>query len=181
LIVVSANSQTLYKRFVVGAYLKADITFNLNDIPRDKDVFFGRRLYLSVFGVEQWLDKPLLGHGATGVDALLDADPDFHIHHHLHNTYVQTLAEIGLLGALAWAMISAVILLGVYKHGSRLGSPALVNFFWTALALAVWSLQSAPVHVAYWRFAVIMVCALGLSIILQSQHQRSDHTNKYSA
>jgi len=172
IIVVSVNSQTLYKRFVVGAYLKADITFNLEDIPRDKDVFFGRRLYLSAFGIEQWLDKPLL----------LDDDPDFHIHHHLHNTYVQTLAEIGLLGSLAWASVSAVILLGVYKHGSRLGNSPLVNFFWSAaFALAVWSLQSAPVHVAYWRFAVIMVCALGLSIILQSQRQQSDHTNKYSA
>jgi len=161
---LGANYENLHKRFVVDSVHKASFSLSLDDMSRDKDIFPDRRIFLSAFGLEKWQEKPLFGHGTTSVKPLLKADPDFHIHPHLHNIYVQALVELGLLGTLTWLAVSLALLLGVRKY-ARQQPKHLVGCFWaTGIALAIWSLQSAEIHTANWRFSVIMVMALGTAL-----------------
>lgn len=173
---VVANFDQLHKRFFIGAYQQASYSFSLDEIPRDKDVFLGRRLHLSAFGLDKWQQSPVFGYGPGGARVLLRADPDFHIHPHLHNMYVQALVEIGVSGVLAWLAISISLLIAVLKYG-RYTQPPVLNYFWSiAIALAVWSLQSAAIYQASWRFSVVLVCALASAICYMGRQQEKAHS-----
>lgn len=155
---ICLNSHKLQERLVDHTKTDFSLTFSIDDLPRDKDLFFARRVHLSYFGFQQWLQRPLLGHGPAATRPMLNNDPDFHIHPHLHNTYIQVPMEIGAPLTLLLAGLFFVLnfLLWQSRPSALDSQRPLYNLIiasWGSLAL--WSTVGFHLHSSDWRFIVI--------------------------
>ncbi len=147
--------------------------FSLDTLSREKDIFPDRRIYLSVFGIERWSERPVLGHGPSAVPVFLSEDPDFHVHPHLHNTYVQVLVEGGVVGAAAVVLLLLAIAHGVWRTRHGAGSRERDLRRWltvVALCVAVWSLANFHLHNSDWRFTWNWFAAIG-ALLMRLEHE----------
>ncbi|MEM9602044.1 MAG: O-antigen ligase family protein [Pseudomonadota bacterium] len=129
--------------------------FSLEQMDRSVDIFPDRRIFLAAYGIERWLERPLMGHGPAAVPVFLQQDPDFHIHPHLHNTYVQVLVEGGVVGGAAVALLLVALIRGVLVHSPRQSLDAR-QLRWllgaVMLSWALWNLPNFHLHNSDWRF-----------------------------
>ncbi|MEM7377089.1 MAG: O-antigen ligase family protein [Pseudomonadota bacterium] len=127
----------------------------LDQMDRTVDIFPDRRIFLAAYGVERWVERPVMGHGPAAVPVFLQQDPDFHIHPHLHNTYVQVLVEGGVVGAGAFVLLLLALIRGVLVHSPRQGLDAR-QLRWllgaVLLSWALWNLPNFHLHNSDWRF-----------------------------
>jgi O-antigen ligase len=109
----------------------------------------GLRWHAQLFGVEQWLQRPWLGWG-PGASRSLIADsgevglwnPEDGVLKHLHNSYLELLAQLGIVGFGLWMSMLAILLWGVVAamRGGRLSHDLGWFVLFALLYLAIWSL-----------------------------------------
>lgn len=169
------NADIIKERLVSDTNTDFKLSLSIDELPRDYDVFFARRVHLAYFGLQNWQQRPLLGYGPVAVQPLLAKDPDFHIHPHLHNTYVQLLVEVGLVGTLAFIALFLLVAACLWRyrpadsHGMQRDIYALIIA--STASLGIWSGASFHLHSTDWRFAVIWYAALAAAIVRESKYQ----------
>lgn len=140
--------------------------WSLDALDRERDIFPDRRIFLAVYGVERWLERPWLGHGPASVTPLLDEDETLARHPHLHNTYVQLLTEGGLLGACAFYLLLGALVMGAVRRTDARTAPLR---WWLAamlVAVALWSVVNFHLHNSDWRFTWVW-CASIAAVLMR--------------
>lgn len=166
------NGDGVMKRVHAMTNVDFEYTFDVSKLPRDKDLFFARRVHLIFFGIERIQERPLLGFGPATVSVLLQADPDFRRMPHLHNTYIQTVVEIGVIGTLAIS-VPLVLLAGYFLYAvfARWRVSALQDDILLPLiiggscAIALWAGMDNHLHQADFRFLATWYAALAALVI----------------
>lgn len=122
----------------------------------------------NIAGLQMWADHPLLGVGpdnfegqyrSYSADIGIDPRPQ---DRGAHNLYLESLAEIGLLGTIAFAAVLWLALAGAWRARSRLeGRDALLGegLF---VALCAFLICAVTLHSAYARYEWIFL-GLGLA------------------
>jgi len=144
---VSTVAQRLSEEAPAG---HAVLAGELDEIPESSIAF---RVHVQRFGLESWLARPLVGWGPGSTEYLIAHSDDPSLLHpvvgggrawldHLHNTYLEALVRLGLVGtllllALLWRIFRAVH--GAYRSGGMPRDHAVFAAGWTGL-LAIWSL-----------------------------------------
>jgi len=83
------------------------------------------RVDMQFFGLRKWLERPLLGWGPGTVRQLIDPTEHPELLHpdrhgverpfgHLHNTYLEVLVELGLVGAMLLMAIVGLVIQGLW-------------------------------------------------------------------
>lgn len=168
---IGQNYEKIEHRLAKATQVDFAFTLSVDDLPRDRDVFFARRIHLTNFGWERWSERPLLGHGPAAIRPLLAADPDFHIHPHLHNTYIQVLAELGLIASIALLAVFSVLFYYFWQHRPTIGNtyrPIYNLIAASMLSLAVWSIAAFHLHSSDWRFIFAWYTAFAGFLIRQA-------------
>jgi len=144
---VSTVTQRLLQEKAAG---EAVLAGELDEIPESSIAF---RLHVQRFGLETWLARPLFGWGPGSTEYLIAHSGDPSLLHpvegggrewmdHFHNTYLEALVRLGLVGtllilALLWRVFRAVH--GAYRSGGMPRDHAVFAAGWAGL-LAIWSL-----------------------------------------
>lgn len=165
---VAQNFEKIERRVARDTQVNFNFTLSVDELPRDRDVFFARRIHLAHFGLVQWRERPWLGHGPASVRPMLAADPDFHVHPHLHNTYIQVLMELGVLMTSVLALLIAT--LTFYLWRARPGwqdelRPMYNLIAASAISVVVWSLAAFHLHSSDWRFVFAWYTAFAAFLI----------------
>jgi O-antigen ligase len=58
----------------------------------------GTRIHLYIYGIEHWLARPWFGWGPGVIRYLLEHGPKVLRYPHVHNTFLELLAELGIVG-----------------------------------------------------------------------------------
>lgn len=165
---ITQNFNKIERRLNNDTEVSFNFTLSIDELPRDQDVFFARRIHLAYFGWENWLERPLFGHGPAAVRPLLAADPDFNIHPHLHNTYIQVLMELGLVACIALLAVWTVLFYYFWRLRpltNELYRPMYNLIAASMLSLAAWSVAGFHLHSSDWRFIFVWYTAFaGFSI-----------------
>jgi len=124
----------------------------------------GLRFHFNVYGLQKWLERPIVGWGPGTSRMLLMQHPleAAHGFPHVHNTYLDALVELGSIGGGLFAA-AAVLLLGMLWRGQRAGSvPAdLAIFLFGAVAmLSIWSLSNVRYDHVDGRHYHLMLAAM---------------------
>lgn len=179
-VLVGQNLNKIEQRLGSDTQVDFNFTLSVDELPRDQDLFFARRIHLTYFGWQNWQERPLIGHGPAAVQPLLAADPDFHIHPHLHNTYIQVLMELGVLGCFALLLVWAVFLYYFWPSRPKIGEtyrPIYNLITASLLSLAVWSIAGFHLHSSDWRFIFIWYTAFAAFLIRQAQTEQQPSLN----
>ena len=147
-LVALAALAALLGLFLVGSggYLLRRFDVVLNDLARayqggNLSTSVGLRVAMWQTGLELWLEKPLFGHGAGNIRALLSGG--LAQSHglavgfgHFHNIFINTLVEgglFGLVGLVATIVLPVLIALRVLARSpgsaARFGATLLLVFF----------------------------------------------------
>lgn len=147
------------------------LRFDLANIPLDEHTSLGRRVHLYVFGIEKWWERPIFGWGPGMVKELLGNHPVLDEHPHLHNSYIQILTELGLVGAAIFGLAFGVLMKGL-RHSYQEGAVSVdlllfVAAAWTALA--VWSLTDTRLVHTDERFLLLVLTAVSYTFYFWRQ------------
>ncbi|TVQ87603.1 MAG: hypothetical protein EA400_11170 [Chromatiaceae bacterium] len=144
----------------------------------------GYRWQAQWFGLARWRERPWLGWGPGASPLLLarHADEGFLVKddaslRHLHNTYLEVLVQLGLIGLLLWLALLLALLRGLAAAvtASRL-SPDLGRFLGLALVfMAVWGLFDFHALSQAWRgyWALLAGSALSFALYRDQHRDRS--------
>jgi O-antigen ligase len=124
---------------------------------------FAIRAKLVHHGVQRWLERPLIGWG-PGTRVAPDAELLTRSMGHLHNTYLELLARLGILGAAF--ILAALWLIGraactSYKEG-RFAPDHMAFVIGGFLVLAIWCAANFRLGSEV-RFLIILLSAIGYS------------------
>lgn len=170
--IVNSNYDKIHNRLVKDTQTNFNFSLSAAELPRDHDVFFARRVHLAHFGLEKWQQRPWLGHGPASVEPLLDQDPDFHIHPHLHNTYIQVIMELGVVTTIALVGVIAWLIICLWRCRHEISQnpfASTVNQMLAAssISLSVWSVGSFHLHSSDWRFIFVWYTSLAALLVRQ--------------
>lgn len=140
------------------------------DIHRSDSLFSTaqQRIVIWSYTAEKWLERPILGVGASATKVLHEARPDSELElqpgmpyplatsRHAHNYYVQIYYELGVVGAAVLLVAGLAALLQVSRLGPGIGTAGFAQF--TAVAMMVAS------SYGLWQFW--LHCAIALSACL---------------
>ena len=138
------------------------------------------RWHAQRFGLAAWLERPLFGWGPGASHAMMvaSADPALQADgggalKHLHNTYLELLVQLGLVGLLLWLGLSVCLLLSVLKAWrSQVLSPDLARFLILAIVyLSLWDLFDFHATHQDWRglWALLAGAALSAGLFADSR------------
>ncbi|MGB5831036.1 MAG: O-antigen ligase family protein [Thiohalocapsa sp.] len=162
------------ERAAVGAMLSGQLDYS-------SESSLSLRWHAQLFGLQQWLERPMFGWGAgasralmktSGNPALLDQGV---LLKHLHNTYLEILVQLGLVGLLLWIGIFVSLLMSVasaWRNGAL--SPDLARFLILSIVyLAIWDLFDFHALHQGWRGHWAMLAGAALSVGLFAKVARS--------
>ncbi len=148
----------------VGAL--SDVVSSGTDAPEDGSLR-GRKSE-NLAGLHMWADHPLLGVGPDNFEvhyqrysAVIGIDPRPQ-KRSAHNLYLESLAETGVLGALAFLGVLALALTGAWRARSRLSGRDALLGEGLFVALAAFLICAVTLHSAYARYEWIFL-GLGLA------------------
>lgn len=169
---IALNYDKLQDRLIKQSTVNFELSLDVSKLPRDEDVFIARRLHLSAFGLEAWDQKPYFGWGPGNVRPLLAQDPDFNQHRHLHNSYVQTLAELGLMGFGLFTILYVSLVLSASHSWRTFGEHVFLGPLVVAMALSYfgWCLFDVRLHNIDGRFVILLLSGLVYSQALDAWH-----------
>jgi len=125
------------------------------------------------FGFEAWIERPLLGWGPGSSDTLLAASANpvsqgdgGGVLAHLHNTYLELLVQLGLLGLVLWCGIFICLFMSLvtaWRRG-RL-TPDTARFLILAMVyLSIWNLFDFHALHQDWRGLWTLLAGAALSV-----------------
>ncbi len=143
----------------------------------------GIRAKLVVFGMEKWLERPLLGWGPADTRYLVDqhAERPVAIMPHLHNTYLELLVRLGLVGTLVFAWLGWLLLSAFWRayRAGRVPFEIMLMVFSVLALTAIYGLTNFRMHHVDWRFPAILffgvVYAYALGPLTAGQADRKEH------
>jgi O-antigen ligase len=151
------NADTLRHRLQVERDTAAAIlALDLKRIPTDRESSLGVRFHLYQYGFNKWRERPLFGWGPGATKPLIDLQQQKELRDwpHLHNTYLEILLRLGLVGAAfylagAWLLLRALL----RAHRSGTLAPDLALYLYGVFALtAIWSITDFRMIHADWLF-----------------------------
>lgn len=130
------------------------------EIDYSAESSLSQRWHAQRFGLAAWLQQPWLGWGPGAAKALLAASDDpavmligYGPMEHLHNTYLEVLVQLGLVGFLLWFGLFALLLRAVLKawQAGQIDED-VAGFLWLALLyLVLWNLFDFHATHQSWR------------------------------
>lgn len=98
----------------------------------------GIRLHMLDQGWTWWLERPLFGHGAGAVARLLDgAATELRPFKHLHNTLIDNLVRLGIVGTVLLQALFVAVFLAFWRQARHRDTPfPLVAFGFGSLIFA---------------------------------------------
>lgn len=156
LVVLYVNLGTIRHR-ITGEESTAEAvaTLDVSKIPFTKNSSIGVRFHLYEYGFEKWLKRPVFGWGPGTTKYLIDQNPikPLRIWMHLHNTYLEVLVRLGVVGALILLAGIWYVVRGLWRAYT---SGALAYDMFLLLAgvialLAIWSSTDFRMIHADWR------------------------------
>jgi putative inorganic carbon (HCO3(-)) transporter len=154
--------QSLHQR--VGALSEGTAA---NSSFRDSNSLRGRTSE-NLAGVQMWADHPLLGVGPVnfevhyqsyseqiGIDRRSEARG-------AHNLYLESFAELGLFGGIAFLSVIGLSLAGAWRARSRLAGPDALLCEGVAVAIGAFLICAITLHSSYARYQWIFL-GLGLA------------------
>lgn len=144
----------------------------------------GYRYEMTVYGLEAWLERPLLGWGNGASESILSQTPNDGLNNrgfiHFHNMYITMLVEIGLTGLILYlagigAIIWKITSIGIIKSEQR-----WILFFvlTSSLAIAIAGIFSQPLFSYRMPFLMAILCGLAMAINYRSN--RAENTKEES-
>jgi O-antigen ligase len=133
------------------------------------------RLHLWKFGLEKWLEKPLLGWGPGSTHAMIEAENDITLRDqagssfdHLHNAYLEVLFQLGLAGIVLMTAVGALMLwMTIHAYRKQRLSIYLLAFLLSNFVLiAVYSLTDFRHMNWNWRFYWLIIAGITLACSL---------------
>ena len=116
------------------------------------DSSFSSRYHVQIFGIEKWLERPLMGWGTASSRILLSGSGRFELYNnqfdqwmaHMHNAYLEILVRFGAVGAIFFIVLIGLALRPVIKARQEGQLPFdYYLFILGSLALtAIWGLSS---------------------------------------
>jgi O-antigen ligase len=143
----------------------------------------GLRWHAQRFGLSLWLERPCLGWGSNASHALIasSAQPALgvggdEVLDHLHNTYLELLVQLGLIGLLLWVGLFVSLFLSIaHAWRARLLSADLARFLTLAIVyLSVWDLFDFHALHQDWRGAWALLAGSALSVGLFAAGDATD-------
>ena len=124
----------------------------------------GLRFHFNVYGLEKWLERPVIGWGPGTSRMLLMQHPlkAAHGFPHVHNTYLDAFLELGSIGGGLFAA-SAFLLIRMLWRGRRDGSipeDLAIFLFGVAAMLSIWSLSNVRYDHVDGRHYHLMLAAI---------------------
>lgn len=126
----------------------------------------GRRMHMWIYGVERWVEQPILGWGMGAARELLEEDPGLARHPHFHNAYLQIGVELGLLGLLFYGGMIVLLLLRLIGRFQMHGVPLDLFIFVLGAWVMIlsWGLIDTRFAQSDGRFLFLML--LGVTMAL---------------
>ncbi len=137
------------------------------------DSSLSQRWHAQRFGIAAWMEHPWLGWGPGAGRALLAASGDPTVMSvdvgplvHLHNTYLEVLVQLGLLGLLLWLGILALLFRAVHKgYVAGCIDADVARFLALALLfLMLWNLFDFHAMRQPWRAYWALLAGAALSV-----------------
>lgn len=131
------------------------------------------RWHAQRFGLSLWLERPLFGWGPGSSHALIASSgrPALGVGgdealDHLHNTYLELLVQLGLIGLLLWVGLFVSLFLSIVKaRRAGLLSADLARFLTLSIVyLSVWDLFDFHALHQDWRGAWALLAGSALSV-----------------
>ena len=131
------------------------------------------RWHAQRFGLSLWLERPLLGWGPGSSEALIasSGQPELGVGSdqaldHLHNTYLELLVQLGLIGLLLWIGLFVALLSSIGQAWrARSLSADLARFLTLSIVyLALWDLFDFHALHQDWRGAWALLAGSALSV-----------------
>jgi len=151
------------------------------DLSRIPETSIGTRIHLWYYGIEQWLDKPVLGWG-PGSEKYLIAKSGIAIGGvpppHFHNTYIEILVRFGLVGFLFTVVLLWLVYRDIWKRYRAGQLPAdWFYFLFSVMAFClIWSFFNS--RFMRWDYRDFTLLFLGVSFAMtQSLTERSFFVN----
>jgi O-antigen ligase len=173
LLVITANAPRITDRLAAEADVARALAEGEVDYRQESSLSL--RWHAQVFGLRQWLVRPWLGWGpgasrplmqASGDPALRDVDGS--VLRHLHNTYLEVLVQLGVVGLALLGGLYLMLIAGL-RRAIRRGSLVtdLGSFLILALVFgAVWALFSFRALHQDWRAYWALLGGAALSFAL---------------
>ncbi len=177
---LSANWDTITKRvFVEQQELSIVVSKGLEEAPLGSSTY---RLHLWRFGIERWLERPLMGWGPGTTYGLIDAEnsialknPDGSSFDHLHNAYLEVLFQLGLIGLILIAVTTFLVIsicVSQYKAG-RISKYLFAFLLSNFVLILVYSLTDFR-HLHWnWRFYWMILSGIVFSLALSPPNASS--------
>ncbi|MCU7906635.1 MAG: O-antigen ligase family protein [Candidatus Thiodiazotropha sp. (ex Epidulcina cf. delphinae)] len=178
-VILSLNWHTVSQRISIERQaLGIVVTEGLEKAPLGSSTY---RLHLWRFGLQKWLERPLLGWGPGTTHTLVEAkndialqDPPGSSFDHLHNAYLEAVFQLGLIGFVLIALICGLIFSMVMENyrRKRLSVYFLAFLLSNFVLIAVYSLTDFR-HLHWnWRFYWLIIAAVAYAFAL-SEHRPS--------
>lgn len=143
------------------------------EIDYAADSPLSQRWHAQRFGLAAWLQHPWLGWGPGASRALLAASDDpavllagYGPMEHLHNTYLELLVQLGLLGLTLWLGLSLLLLRSVLKGraAGRIDADVARFLALSLLYLMLWNLFDFHAMHQPWRAFWMLLAGGALSL-----------------
>jgi len=141
------------------------------------------RLNLWHFAIDKWAQRPLSGWGpgstkaliaGSGQDSLYFDDSGTYLDH-LHNTALEILLQLGVLGAILWLGLLVALVRGLLQaaRSGALPRDMLLWYLGFLALMGIWSLFDFRQMHYDWRYFWILVVGSGYSYCLTAAGIRS--------
>ena len=178
---MALNAGTIIDR--LGAETDAASAILSGDTDVSAQSSFGQRWHAQRFGLSLWLERPVFGWGPGSSHALIasSGEPALgvggdEVMDHLHNTYLELLVQLGLIGLAIWVGLFVSLFLSIGKAWrARLLSADLARFLTLAIVyLSVWDLFDFHALHQDWRGAWALLAGSALSVGLFAASDAGD-------
>jgi O-antigen ligase len=148
------------------------------DLAPDDHSSIGLRWRAQQLGLRLWLERPLFGWGVNGTDALIAANAEAwglidngSVLVHLHNSYLEILAQFGIVGLLLFVAAMFWLLSGLLSawQQGRLPVDLAIALFCVLLMMLIWCLFNFRMLNQDWRGFWTLVAGAALSFGLAAR------------
>ncbi|NOZ09836.1 MAG: O-antigen ligase family protein [Gammaproteobacteria bacterium] len=179
--ILVVNLDTFKQRFMderstINTLLDGDFS----NIPYHSESSIGVRIHLYRHGFNKWKERPLFGWGPGSSKWLIkkQARKELRQWPHLHNTYIEVLVRIGIVGALFFVGILWLLLRTLHRaHQSGRLSTDIYLFLLGVFAMSlIWNVGEFRLVHADWQFYWLLFGGIAYTYALHNRHpQTSEH------